>query len=117
MPVLDNWRLLKTPNGDSFLAGTCTGHPSIQDGPIITNGVNPTQCLEHAVVISQSGTEYRLGEKMPPDENPEFAFALLMQRALNRLYQAGQPLSKEDLEKLGELVGKVVRGEEVGNTF
>lgn len=111
MPKLDNWRLLRTPDGAPFLAGTCTNHPTIEDGPIITNQVDPTQCLEGAVIISKSGTEYTLGKRMPPDENPEFAFELLMERGLNRLHQAGHSLSNEDLNKLGSMVAKVVRGE------
>lgn len=78
MHKINKWRVLRSPHGEPFLAGLCVDHPTIEDGPIITNEVTPEQCIEGAVVISKSGTE---------------------------------SLSEKDIEKLGGILDRVIRGE------
>lgn len=110
MAKLNNWRVLKDLDGMAFLAGICQGHPTVEDGPIVTNIVNEEDCKEGARVVSKSGTEYHLQSPMSEDKYPEFAFPLLMKRALDSAYKDGVSFSEKDLQDLGEVVDMVVKG-------
>lgn len=109
MPRLMNWCLLRGPDGGSFLAGECIGHPTIEDGPVITNRVEPKRCIDGAIVVSDSGTKYTLEGNLPGGDYPDFVEDLMLKRALDRLYRAGIDCSEELLQKLIELIHTTVR--------
>lgn len=111
MPLLTGWRVLRDFEGNNFLAGNCKGHPYIENGPIITNEVKASDCHQGAIVISKSGTKYELEAPMPDGEYPEFAFGLIMKRALDRASRKGISFAEEDLQALGRLVNRIIRGE------
>ena len=60
MPQLDKWKVMS--NGS--IIGTVTNHPAINDGDVITTSPiqNPEKAKNQAVVVSASGTKYKLLE-------------------------------------------------------
>ena len=65
-PELDQWKIL--PNGG--VMGTISGHPDIDDGDVVTTSPlqNPDGAKFQAVVLTASGSKYKLLEPIiPPD--------------------------------------------------
>ena len=62
MPQLDRWKILPTGS----VVGTVSGHPMIDDGDVITTSPvqNADQARPQAIVVTASGTEYKLLQPM-----------------------------------------------------
>lgn len=108
MAILNNWCVLCSGGKYFFAARDVAEHPLIPHGPIITSVIVDGKISEGEIVQTQSGTIYKLGAPLPVDDDCEFAKPLLVERAARYFAKHNSALSLEQLEKLLDLIDKVL---------
>jgi serine/threonine protein kinase len=93
VPLLDDWKVLT--NGR--VVGTVKNHPSIPDGDIITTSpiTRPDQAAQRKVVITISGSKYRLGNPGIKFDNSSGKNSMISIQELQRRSRVVFDLNKE----------------------